>query len=509
MTSAAVPAFFARLVAGNWFRHLALLSLAWAACLAVYHQDATAMVSIWWNASTFGHCLLIPLIIGWLVHQRIAELAQLNPAAWWPGLIWVAAGGLSWLIGDAATLALARHVGLVMMLQGAVVAALGPHVSRGLAFPLFYAFFLVPFGEELVPALQTLTARISMALLGLSGVPAHLNGVFITTPTGYFEVAEACSGAKFLIAMAAYAALVCNLCFKSWFRRAVFLLMSLLIAVVANGVRAFGTIYVAHRTSSDFAVGFDHVIYGWVFFALILTLVMAAGWPIFDRKAYDAFMDVERLSGTTRQAARPAAILPILLGLVALPPLWSAAMAAGSEPVPARITLPTVQGWTIVDYRPSYPWRPRFMGADHHLLGRYRNAYGQKIDLAIAVYALQEEGRELVGFGQGAIDPGSKWAWSSAIEAPFGGQGERIVAPGPVTRDVVSFYNVGGVMAGNAGDVKLLTLKSRIFGGDQRAVAVLVSTEVQEGSAASAAIAAFLHDLGPVDSLVKRSAGRK
>lgn len=509
MTSAAVPAFFARLTAGTWFRHLALLGLAWSACLAVYHQDAMAMVSIWWNASTFGHCLLIPLIIGWLVHQRTIELAQLNPAAWWPGLIWVAIGGLSWLIGDAASLALARHVGLVMMLQGAVLTALGPQVSRGLAFPLFYAFFLVPFGEELVPALQTFTARIAMVLLGLSGVPAHLNGVFITTPTGYFEVAEACSGAKFLIAMAAYAALVCNLCFKSWLRRAVFLLMSLLVAVAANGVRAFGTIYVAHRTSSDFAVGFDHVIYGWVFFAVVLTLVMAAGWPMFDRRADEALVDVKRLSSAMRQTARPAAILPVLLALIAVPPLWSAAMAAASDPVPARIKLPTVPGWTIVDYRPSYPWRPRFAGADHHLLGRYRDRQGQEVDLAIAVYARQEEGRELIGFGLGAIDPDSKWAWSSAIEAPFGGHGERIVAPGPVTRDVVSFYDVGGVVTSNAGDVKLLSLKSRIFGGDQRAVAMLVSAEVEAGPPASAAIAAFLHDLGPIDRLANRSAGRK
>src|SRR3546814_4913828 len=94
----------------------------------------------------------------------------------------------------------------------------------------------------------------------------------MSTPTGYFEGAEACSGAKFLIAMTAYAALVSNVCFKSWPRRIVFLSGSLIIAVVANGVRAFGTIYVAHRTSVDFAVGFDHVFYGWVFFAIVITL---------------------------------------------------------------------------------------------------------------------------------------------------------------------------------------------------------------------------------------------
>ena len=43
----------------------------------------------------------------------------------------------------------------------------------------------------------------SMALLHLVQVSARIDGVFITTPGGWFKVAEACSGAKFLIAMIA------------------------------------------------------------------------------------------------------------------------------------------------------------------------------------------------------------------------------------------------------------------------------------------------------------------
>src|SRR3546814_6733550 len=100
--------------------------------------------------------------------------------------------------------------------------------------------------------------------------------------------------------MTAYAALVSNVCFKSWPRRIVFLSGSLIIAVVANGVRAFGTIYVAHRTSVDFAVGFDHVIYGWVFFAIVIALVMAAGWPLFERRADEAFFDPAKRKGAVR-----------------------------------------------------------------------------------------------------------------------------------------------------------------------------------------------------------------
>jgi exosortase len=81
---------------------------------------------------------------------------------------------------------------------------------------------------------------MSMALLGQTGVPAHLDGIFISTPTGLFRVAEACSGVRFLVAMAALAALVANLCFRSWPRRAAFVAAAMAIPVAANGVRAFG-----------------------------------------------------------------------------------------------------------------------------------------------------------------------------------------------------------------------------------------------------------------------------
>ncbi|MEO9129680.1 MAG: exosortase A, partial [Sphingomonas sp.] len=193
----------------------------------MFHADAAGLAKIWWTSTTFGHCLFIAPVIAWLIWQRRAELAQVKPSAWWPGLALVATGGFGWLLGDAASVALARHLGLVMMLQGAAVTILGPNVARALLFPLCYGFFLVPFGEGLQAPLQTVTVGMTMPLLHLFGVPAQVDGVLITIPNGYFEVAEACSGAKFVIAMIAYGALVANVCFISWRRRAIFMVVAL------------------------------------------------------------------------------------------------------------------------------------------------------------------------------------------------------------------------------------------------------------------------------------------
>ena len=140
--------------------------------------------------------------------------------------------------------------------------------------------------------------------------------------------------------------------------------------------------------------------------------------------------------------------------LVALVPFgWSAYVSARSSPVPDRIVLPAVAGWEVVPYLPKAHWTPRFVGASHYLSGRYRNAAGQEADLFVVVYDRQSEGRELVGFGQGAVDPDGHWSWSANMPAPSSGRAERIKTQG-AARHVVSFYRVNKVTTGSAARAK-------------------------------------------------------
>ena len=509
MTDRTLPLSRARGVGvEGWRGHLATLGVLAFLILTLFHRDASGMVSIWWNASTFGHCLFIPFLIAWLVQQRLSGLRQLEPVAWAPGLIWIALGAFAWLLGAAAGVAVFRHAAIILMLQGSVVTLLGPAVARALLFPLFYAFFMVPVGEELVAPLQLITARLCMIFLDIAGVPAHLDGIFITTPTGYFRVAEACSGAKFVIAMTAYGALVCNVCFASWPRRILFMAGALILAVLANGLRAFGTIWIAHLTNIEAAVGFDHVMYGWVFFAIIMAVVMAAAWPFFDRRPGDPWFDPARLGSLVRGR------LPLVIAvgaaslLVLAAPVWLIVSAAVSKPLPGAPTLPAVKGWALTSAQPRYPWRPRFDGADYLVLGRYRNGAGDVVDLAIASFDRQDEGRELVGFAQGAANSDQRWSWSSPAPAPADGLGEQITAPGPVVRHVVSFYKVGdAAVTGSAPRVKVDTMLARLLGRDQRAAAIIVSAEERQGKPADPAIALFLQDIGDVKDLADRSLG--
>ncbi len=489
-----------------WQRSLQYLGVAWGALLLLFWRDAADMAEIWWNSSTFNHCLLIIPILIWLIVQRKGLLEELKPQPWMPAVLYGAVGGGGWLIGDAAGLAVARQLGLIMMLQGAVATLLGPNVTRGLLFPLFYMFFLVPIGEEAVPALQTLTAKMCMLFLGWTGIPAHIDGIFITTPAGLFRVAEACSGVKFLIAMVAYGVLVANLCFKSWGRRAAFLAVCVIVPIIANGLRAFGTIYIAHHQGIAFAASFDHVFYGWIFFGIVIALVMGSSWRFFDKRADAPAFDPATLQKPVpRTTSAFSAIAAILLCAV-IPFGWSAYISAKTSPVPNRIVLPQVDGWDVVPYSPTVAWTPRFAGGSHYLSGRYRSVEGREADLFVVVYDRQSEGRELIGFGQGAIDPNGFWSWNGNSQAPMNGRAERIKTKG-AAREVVSFYRVNGITSGSVARIKLATLQARLLNGDQQAVAIIVSAEQIGDRSPRPAIDAFVKSLGNIDKVADRFAG--
>ncbi len=480
-----------------WKRQLTALGVAAVGLVLIFASDARDLVSIWLNASTYNHGALIPFLAAWLVWQRKDELAHFVPEFWWPGLLGIGGGAALWLLGDAGSIALFRQAALVVMLQSLVPTLLGAAITRALAFPLFYLFFMVPVGEELVPALQILTAKMSMALLSVAGIPAHIEGIFITTPNGYYKVAEACAGVKFLVAMVAYGALVANVCFRSWPRRIGFMAASIVVPILANGVRAFATIYVGYKTTADAASGFDHVLYGWFFFALVMALVMAVGWPFFDRKPGDPWISFAPKNGPATRETPWRGLIAI--AMIALAPLgWSALSATwGRVPMRAPVALPIVAGWQPVSATGLTPWRPRYEGADRFVAGTYRGPRGEIVDMVVVLYAGQDEGREMVGYGQGAAGlDDDAWVWSSDGPMIHNARSEILTAPGAVQRLAATWYLAGGKLTGSGAVVKLETLKTRLLARDQVAAAVIISAQDREGHPAERAVRSFGAALG-------------
>lgn len=501
---AALPAAGPRVpaVPAAWRAPLVQLGLVWLILIASFAGDWLAMFDQWWNVSTYNHVLLVIPIIGWLAWQRWPDISALTPRPWALGLLPFAAAVLLWVLGSFAGFNLLRQAGAVAMLPAATLVLLGPRIFASLLFPIAYMAFLVPFGDELVPSLQMITAKMTIALVHFSGVPAQVDGVFIDTPAGLFEVAEACSGVKFLIAMVALGVLVGNVCFKSWTRRIAFMALCVAVPILANGVRAWGTIYVAQYIGAERAGGVDHLIYGWVFFAIVIAAVMAMGWRFFDRSAREPLFDIFSVTNNRlidRLEAKAAAA-PVMLAALAVLMLaglgWARSADAMTASVPRQIDLPQVPGWTRASYQPLAAWEPRAEGADHRLLGRFVDAKGNRVDVFYALYGAQGDGREAGGFGQGALMPNSTWAWASPGPAIGGGKSDRLMSGGTLERYALTWYRTGSLLTGSNMRLKVANISDRLILRARPTAMLIISVEAAPGQDPVSAIQAFLAAIG-------------
>jgi exosortase A len=485
-----------------WRTPLLRLALAWVGLAAFFADDWADMAAQWWNSSTYNHILLVPPIIAWLVWMRRGEVSKLTPSAWWPGLVLLAGALFLWLLGAFSGLNLARQLGAVLALQAVTATLLGPRVIAGLFFPVCYALFLVPFGDELVPLLQTITAKLTIAFTHWSGIPAEIEGVFIDTPAGLFEVAEACSGVKFLIAMIALAALVAQVCFKSWLRRFALMAFAIVLPIVANGIRAWGTIYIAQFQGVEFAASFDHIFYGWIFFALVMAILLAVAWRFFDRSADDPLTDsaaIEASPVVSRLAAFGIGGWTALGGIAGLGlafALWFGTAFGLKAPLPEAIELPQVAGWEQVPIATEIWWEPRARGAGKRLLGRYRDAEGREVDVFVALYAAQREGSEAGGFGEGALMPESDWRWLEPGPAIDGANSEMLMAYGRIHRLAATFYRTGDLLSGSNARLKLATMQDKLLLRARPTMLLVLSADDSDARPAAESIAAFRASAG-------------
>ena len=102
-------------------------------------------------------------------------------------------------------------------------------------------------------------------------------GTFFTIPPGNWSVVEGCSGLRYLIASITVGALFAYLSYQKLWKRLLFVALSVVVPIIANGLRAYMIVMIAHLSDMKLALGVDHLIYGWLFFGLVMFLLFWVG----------------------------------------------------------------------------------------------------------------------------------------------------------------------------------------------------------------------------------------
>lgn len=498
-------------------RASALIGTAVAlAIVLVYGDTARAMVGLWRSSETYSHGFVVVPIALWLIWRRRAELAHLPVRPFWPALSLVAAAGFVWLLGRLADANVVQHFALVLLVVGAVPAVLGTKIARAMAFPLAFLLFAVPFGEAFVPRLIDWTADFTVAALKLTGVPVYREGNNFVIPTGQWSVVEACSGLRYLIASLMAGTLYAYVMYASAWRRAAFIAASLLVPLVANWLRAYLIVMLGHLSGNELAVGVDHLIYGWVFFGLVIALMFWIG-ALFRDDAGPA-ATVPRVY-TAQAGANRAALLASALAAVVVaglwPPLAVALAGAGTwhqRPLPA---IEGVSGWTSVSA--PLDWQPRFTGHRASLRQTFERN-GRRVVLYVAYYAGQTDGHEMVNSAN-VLVPAADPVWRettrgraalAAGSGPIQARTAMIVGPNGGF-DVVWWYWIDGRTTASDGMATALQAWSRLTLKPDASAAVFVFTEATERADGGEVLRRFVADMGESieRSLIAARAGER
>ena len=238
--------------------------------LLMYWQTAASIVAIWQRSETFAHGYIIFPISAFLIWQRRAALLAVEYHADWRAMPLLVGLGMGWLLAHAGGVQVAEQFALVAAIPLVVWSLLGWRAVSTILFPLAFLLFAVPFGEFLIPPLMNFTADFVVTALQITGIPVYREGTFFSISSGQWSVVEGCSGLRYLIASFTLGTLYAYLTYRSAKRRVIFSLLSILVPIIANGLRAYMIVMIAHLSDMKLALGVDHYIYGWVFFGFVM-----------------------------------------------------------------------------------------------------------------------------------------------------------------------------------------------------------------------------------------------
>jgi exosortase D (VPLPA-CTERM-specific) len=377
----------------------------------------------WWiEAPEYSHGLLIPPIAAFLLWQQKDRLERIPFTGSWAGVALVLLGGALLVLGQLGTVYTVVQYAYVITLYGLILSFLGWAAFRLIAIPMLILLFMIPLPQfvlaNLSTKLQLLSSQIGVFVMRLFDISVFLEGNVIDLGGYKLQVAEACSGLRYLFPLMTLGFLMAYFYKGAQWKRIVLFLSSIPITVLMNSFRV-GTIgLMVEHWGIEMAEGFLHEFQGWMVFMVSLALMLGeiAALNLIGRESgsWRQLFGVEFPAATPKGAViRPRRVPPSFI-------------AAGALLVAFIVT-------TLVLPRPIevYPKRTAFVefpmqfGAwhgrresmeavfsdtlqlDDYLLANYANDSGAAINLYVSYYNSQRKG-EAVHSPRSCL-PGGGW----------------------------------------------------------------------------------------------------
>lgn len=378
----------------GWGKTLVGLFLVLAFSVAVFFETWVSIVEIWSRSKTYTHGFVIAPICFWLIWSKRYYYLQLTPKISYIALIFSFIFGFIWLSGDLIHIIVLKQLAVVAMLISGIWLVLGTSVTYSMSFPLLFLLFMVPMGEELIPSLIEFTTTFTVKMLRLSGLAVYRDGTFFRLTSGSWSVIEACSGISYLIASITLGFVFAYLNYAYYWKRLLFMSLSCIVPVIANGFRAYLIVMIGHLSGMTLAVGVDHLIYGGVFFGFVMLLVFYLG-SFWRDPPFTPVVIVNKTHAKQgfRQMLGTIAMIMVIFGIWPILSPWLMDKQ-GSNGLPEYALVPEISGWHTVA-NPDWMWAPHFPNTYENKTSYLSNGT-TTIGIYHASFGKESQGIELV-----------------------------------------------------------------------------------------------------------------
>ena len=361
-----------------------------------------------WATPEYSHGPLIPLISLFLFLRERRDAPTLPEVAprRAPGLLLGAVALTLALAGNRTSIPDLVTYAIILWVMALVLIAMGWSRGRRHWASVFHLVFMLPLPQvlywKLATALQGVSAQIGVALVDAAGIPVLLDGQIIDLGVWKLQVAEACSGLRYLFPILSFSYLTAILYRGPMAHKAILFAMAAPLAILLNAVRIGIIGILVDRWGIAQAEGFLHIFEGWVVFGLcIAILIGVAAFLSRFRKAGGPMLDLD-MAGLPREAARirdvtgtaPLALLAVLT--VAVTALHLAVTTGAAPPRAGLVRYPMTLGeWSGLRATLD-PDVARVLGASDYLAADYVTpGASAPVGLFVAWYARQADGTGL------------------------------------------------------------------------------------------------------------------
>jgi exosortase D (VPLPA-CTERM-specific) len=364
----------------------------------------------------FSHGLIIAPIALLLGLQKRDQLRLVRVRSDWRAMPLLALAPVLCVLGELGAEIFTVRISLILFIIGATWLLYGPEVLKVLRFPLAFLFLMVPIPgliyRSVTFPLQILCSRLSVEALHMGGISAFREGNVIDLGPLTLQIAEACSGLRFIFPLLTMGFIFAYTGKKPLWKKLLLVAAAIPIALLANVFRITGTGLASLSWSPEAAQGFFHIFSGWVAFMLcfsfflLLNLLLARlpGRPSWEPKG-PALASRSVAKGSVSMIASVTAI-----ALALATPVLGSTLGSAS-PIPLRKPLAAfpaeLAGWTGERTAMDHEIWKLVGGQDYAMLD-YRKPGLNPVNFYVAYY---EHQRKAGGFAHSPrfCMPGAGW----------------------------------------------------------------------------------------------------